>query len=178
MMSSRRTNLTILLSAFLAGLMFGRLLDAKNLLVAQADTQNLAAIRAARGTMDIIQYDMERAGYSQFLPSRNASVVRVTYADKLEMVKADANELVFRSVDGRDHIVYCYESGQISRIVTGSSNERLVLLEKVTSFKVNRFLDGKTINVAFWYPVVASGDGEAVEAGQAPAYAHFVSSAR
>jgi hypothetical protein len=173
-MRSRKYTLVVLFSVFLAGLSFGRLLDARNLMVAQADTQSLATIRAARGTLDMIQYDMERAGYSPFLQSHQPKV-HVTYTDKLELVKADAGELAFRSADGADKIVYVFENSQITRIVSGSSRERLVLAEKISNFKVNQFRDGKTINMAFWYPVGVSDDGETVVA---PGYAHFVKTER
>ena len=159
----------VFLVATLIGLLAGGAIITKNMQVAEAASreQGLAAIQAARGAMDIVKTDMERAGYAETRPASNDVAVRVSHSDTLQLTKAFAQTLAFRTPEGSE-IVYEFDNGKLTR---ANSGERQVLLENARDFKVQPVNDGETVNLAFWVPV---GQPSGSKTSQAPAYAHFV----
>ena len=170
-MTSRRV---LPLATFFFGIVAGAVITARSMQVVQAASieQDMNAIQAARGAMDLIQYDMERAGYAQTASSSRVSI-RISHQDRLEMVAVSPKTVAFRSADGSDNIMYRFESGQLTRTVSGRHQERLVLLNHVSAYKIKQVSDEKTINLAFWIPVGGRAQSMGV---QAPVYGHFVRS--
>lgn len=167
--TKRRYSPFMFLVATLVGLLAGGAIVEKNMQVAEASSreQGLAATQAARGAMDIVKNDMERAGYAEMLPGSHDVAVRVSHTDTLEITRAFAKILAFRAPDGGE-IVYEFNNGKLTR---STNSENHVLLETAKDFKVQSADDGQTVNLAFWIPVAAPADSRA---NQAPAYAHFV----
>lgn len=167
--------------ATLIGLLAGGAIVERNMQTAQAASreQGLAAIQAARGAMDIMKADMERAGYAETRPNSKTVAVQVDHSDPLKISKAFGQILAFKTPAGED-IVYGYDNG---KLVRNSPGESQVLLENAQDFKVQASNEGDTINLAFWIPVgdpsgKLSGTMSNAKASQAPAYAHFVKCAQ
>jgi hypothetical protein len=174
-----RINSTLLSSALvcglLGGLLVGQFFTARTMQVAQAASQErqLAAIQSARGAMNLIKYDMERAGYAEASPMSHASF-RVSasagLSDALQLTQATPRTLAFRSRDGRDTVEYRCEGVRLSRIATGKESEHVLLLANAMNFQIRQTGDGNTLNVAFAIPVGATS--------QSPVMAHFVRAAQ
>jgi hypothetical protein len=159
----------------LGGLMVGQFFTARTMQVAQAASQEhqLAAMQAARGAMNLIKYDMERAGYAEASPMSHASFRVQGSSDSLQLVEATAQSLLFRSPDGRDTVEYRAEGARLSRIATGRESENVLLLSNAMNFQIRPATAGSTLNVAFAIPV-----GIGATASQSPVMAHFVRAAK
>jgi hypothetical protein len=172
---NRRSNLFsfALFLGLLGGLLAGQFFTARTMQVAQAASQEhqLAAIQAARGAMNLIKYDMERAGYAEVSPMSHASFRIESSKDALQLAEATSQSLLFRSPDARDTVEYRIEGARLSRIATGRESEHVVLLQNALNFQVRPATAGSTLNVAFAIPV-----GSGPTASQAPVMAHFVRS--
>jgi Tfp pilus assembly protein PilW len=172
-----RINSTLLSFALviglLGGLIAGQFFTARTMLVAQAASQEhqLAALQAARGAMNLIKYDMERAGYAEASPMSHASFQVQRSNDSLQLVDATAQSLVFRSPDGLDTVEYRAEGARLSRIATGRESEHVLLLANALNFQIRPATAGSTLNVAFAIPI-----GAGATASQSPVMAHFVRS--
>jgi hypothetical protein len=168
-----------LVVGLLGGLLAGQFFTVRTMQVAQAASQErqLAAIQSGRGAMNLIKYDMERAGYAEASPMSRASF-RVHSSggsnDALQLTQATPHSLVFQSLDGRDTVEYRCEGKRLSRLATGKESEHVLLLENALNFQIRQTSDGNTLNVAFAIPV----GGVGAPASQAPVLAHFVRSAQ
>jgi hypothetical protein len=165
----RRYSPLMFLAAILVGLLAGGAIIEKNMQVAEASSreQGHAAVHAARSAIDSIRNDMERAGYAETRPASHDVAVRVAHTDTLQITRAFAQTLTFRTPEGFD-IVYELKDGKLIRSANGESQ---VLIENARDFKVQPANDGATVNLAFWIAVAQPFDSKA---NQAPAYAHFV----
>jgi type II secretory pathway component PulJ len=172
-----RINSTLLSFALVVGLvgglMAGQFFTARTMQVAQAASQEhqLAAMQAARGAMNLIKYDMERAGYAEVSPMSHAAFRVQGSKDGMALKQATAESLLFSSSDGRDTVEYRLEGARLSRIATGKESEHVVLLANALNFQVRPATAGSTLNVAFTIPI-----GAGASASQSPVMAHFVRS--
>src|SRR5260221_9676784 len=159
-MSSRQKRFSIVLAAFLIGIAAGQsYVDLSRVAHAGTLEQDLPTLQGAHGALEMVQYDMQRAGYSRLFP-RSEGTVRVSHEAKLNLVKASSEALGFQSTDGHENIVYRYESGRITRTVTGAASERLVLVEKASAFDIRTIQDGAAVSVTLWIPVTTSPESE------------------
>ena len=174
----------------LGGLVAGQFFTARTMQVAQAASQEhqLAAIQSARGAMNLIKYDMERAGYAEVSPPSHASfriqgsLIQVSN-DALRLTQTTPQSLLFHSPDGRDTVEYRCEGARLSRIATGRESEHVLLLANALNFQIRQEGDGNTVNVAFAIPMgdpresggVLRLDGAGTPASQS-VMAHFVRS--
>src|SRR5438128_518518 len=103
MLSDARSSRILLLVTLLFGALIGHLYSASNLHVTQASSrqQELAALQTARGAMDLIQYDLERAGYAAIHPATGSIAVRVIHQDRLTLQHVDDRTIALRSPDGQ-----------------------------------------------------------------------------
>ena len=159
----------------IGGLVAGQFFTARTMQVAQAASQEhqLAAMQAARGAMNLIKYDMERAGYAEVSPMSHASIRIQGASDALHLTEATAQSLIFRSPDSRDTVEYRVEGSRLMRIATGRDNEHVLLLANAMNFQIRPATAGSTLNVAFAIPV-----GSGASASQSPVMAHFVRSSQ
>jgi hypothetical protein len=162
-----------LVVGLLGGLVAGQFFTARTMQVAQAASQEhqLAALQAARGAMNLIKYDMERAGYAEVSPLSHASFRVQGSQDALQLAEATPQSLLFRSPDGHDTVEYRVEGARLSRIATGRESEHVLLLANALNFQIRPATAGSTLNVAFAIPV-----GVGATASQSPVMAHFVRS--
>jgi hypothetical protein len=166
-----------LITGLLGGLLAGQFFTARTMQVAQAASQErqLAAMQSARGAMNLIKYDMERAGYAEPLPMSRASFrVRSSAGsgDALQFKQAAPQSLRFGSPDGRDTVEYRCEGARLWRIATGKESEHVVLLENAVNFQIRQMDEGATLNVAFSIPVSGAAGAQASVLG------HFVRAPR
>src|SRR5438046_1203704 len=110
-MSSPKKNLTLLAATFLFGIAAGRFsIDFTQIAHAGNLEQNLPALQAAHSALEMIQYDMQRAGYNRIVP-RSEVTVRVVHEAKLKLVNAGSELLTFESPDGKETITYHNQYG-------------------------------------------------------------------
>jgi hypothetical protein len=172
-MKLRQFNLVLLLIVLVCGILVGQGLTQRNMSAEQLSSREheLAAIQAARGAMDMIKSDLERAGYAETIPPSTAVAVRVKHpaSDELIVAPSTGQSLSFRSSDGRESVAYEMEGHRLVRIIAG---ERRVLLQDARDFKVRPVNDGQSLNIAFWIPVGGrAGDPQVTQAAM---YGHFV----
>jgi hypothetical protein len=177
-----------LIVGLVSGLLAGQFFTARTMQVAEAATQErqLAAIQSARGAMNLIKYDMERAGYVETSPMSRASFQMHSGAgseDVLQLTQAMPQSLSFRSPDGRATVEYRCEGTRLSRTAAGRDSEHVLLLAKALNFQIRQSRDGDTVNVAFAIEVGAGASPlksvsrfASTSASQALVMAHFVRS--
>ena len=173
-----------LIVGLVGGLLAGQFFTARTMQVAEAASQErqLAALQSARGAMNLIKYDMERAGYVETSPMSHATFevhfgqVRSGAGsdDVLQLTQAKPQSLLFRSPDGRATIEYRCEGTRLSRIAAGRESEHVLLLANALHFQIRQRADGSTLNIAFAIPMsgnesrsVLRLDDGGVESGEA-----------
>jgi hypothetical protein len=187
-----------LIVGLVGGLLAGQFFTARTMQVAQAASQErqLAAMQSARGAMNLIKYDMERAGYVETSPLSRASFQvhfgQVHFgqvhsgagsADMLELTQATPQTLLFRAPDGRATVEYRCDGARLSRIAAGRDSEHVLLLANALNFQIRQSGDGSTVNVAFAIevgaaesPVKSASRFASVSPSQTLVMAHFVRS--
>lgn len=171
MASIRRFNVSLLLAVLVLGILAGHSLTRRSMNVDQASAreQELASLQAAQGAINMMKFDMERAGYAETVPPSTAVAVRLEHDEDaqppLMLATAFGQLLAFRSPDSGHRVSYETQGRQLVRV---ENHERLVLMEDARNFKVRTVAEGKVINVAFDVPVGTQ---------QSAVYGHFVKAA-
>ncbi len=142
------SRLVLILAVATVGMIAGNELGQQQAQSAQASSmeQNMSAVQAALGVLDMLKSDMQRAGFAERNFPEPDVTVALTRNAPLELVEAGRDCLVFRSPDAQENISYRIE-GQ--RLVRTASGQTKVLLQKVGYFNIQRVLDGTAVNLAF-----------------------------